>query len=105
MNKLVSNPPMAKVTLNGAIAQIKAEKIPTLSVAIKIPNLYKIKQAIPSRMALRIQEIIGNGADSPPNTDPTAVSVRVYRGVVVPRTCSPGLKVKPLPAMMLRAYL
>jgi hypothetical protein len=65
----------------------------------------KIKQEAASKIEFRSQEINGNGDCTPPNMDPAPVRMSVYRGVVVPRTCSPGLNVNPFPARMLREYL
>jgi hypothetical protein len=102
MNRLVSSPPIANVTLKGAIDQINAVIAPTLKVDIFLPISNKTTQETASNNEFSNQDIMGNGACTPPVKAANPVSIRVYKGVVVPRTRSPTLNVNPFPAKILR---
>jgi hypothetical protein len=104
INKLVSNPPMEKVTLNGAIAHNRDKAIPTRLETRDLPSCQRRTQEIASMAALASQEMRGNGACAPPEIEPIPTRIKVYNGVVVPSTRSPGLNTKPFPAKILREY-
>ncbi len=95
MNRLVSIPPMAKVTDQGWMAHINAVATPAAVEPSLRPRRSRIKAVIASAAALTSSAITGNGASGPPSGNPRALSSRAYRGVVVPRTASPELNTSP----------
>jgi hypothetical protein len=90
MKKLVSMPPIAKVTDIGATAQMSAAAYPGFGERSDSPILMSRKQAIASARALMMGAMMGN-ASAVPSTAPMRVRIRANNGVVVPSTASPGL--------------
>ncbi|MBM2844676.1 MAG: hypothetical protein HW404_2513 [Anaerolineales bacterium] len=98
MKTLVSIPPMAKVTDIGATAQTSAARIPAVGRSRRRPSAINNQQVAASATALRPRARAGKGAAVPPLTAASAASSPPKRGVVMPKTGSPGLKTNPFPA-------
>ena len=67
---LVSNPPIAKVTLNGATAHTKAAASPPRVDPNLRPKSSRSRHVNPSATALIMRAICGNGALDPPRKLP-----------------------------------
>ena len=94
---LFPSPPMAKVTLKGRMVQTSAAPTPAQTVSRRRPMRSNSTAVTPSARAFSNRAIDGKGALTPPDRLPKAAIIRVYKGVVVPKTCSPGLYTKPWP--------
>jgi hypothetical protein len=97
MVRLVSIPLMAKVTDIGDSAQRMAVAMPALGKPIRVASFKRSRHVKPSARALKLRANSEKGAWLLPKKNAMSESSIANRGVVVPRTASPGLYTSPLP--------